>query len=108
MSCIPACALQEPPVHLLVAPAVKKKKGTTAGDTSYSDFEAADCLHPDSEKFIQAAHKEEKSWIVQSTIGPIRITQLIPREFSGVTEVKCITPTNSLRMFLCNRWCAPA
>ena len=42
------------------------------------------------------------------TIGPIRITQLIPRTFSGVTEVKLITPINSLRIFWCNRWCAPS
>ena len=39
---------------------------------------------------------------VESTIGPIRITQLIPREFSGVTEEKFITPINSLRLFWCS------
>ena len=33
--------------------------------------------------------------------GPSRITQLIPQEFSGVTEVICITPSNSLRVFWC-------
>ena len=26
------------------------------------------------------------------------VTQLIPQEFSGVTEVKFLTPTNSLRI----------
>ena len=41
------------------------------------------------------------------TIRPIRITQLIPREFSGVTEVKLIMPIN-LTIFWCNRWCAPS
>ena len=43
----------------------------------------------------------------QITIGPIRITQLIPREFSGVTEVKFNTPIISLRMFWCNRLSGP-
>ena len=37
------------------------------------------------------------------TIGPSRITQLIPQEFSGVAEVKFITPINSLRIFWCKR-----
>ena len=32
-------------------------------------------------------------------IGPSRITQPIPQEFSGVTEVAFITPSNSLRVF---------
>ena len=44
----------------------------------------------------------------QITNGPIRITQLIPWQLSGVTDVKFITPTNSLRVFWCNRWCAPS
>ena len=39
------------------------------------------------------------------TIGPSRITLLIPQEFSGVTEVKCITPISFLRIFWCKRWC---
>ena len=39
-----------------------------------------------------------------STIGPIRITQLMPREFSGVTKVTFVAPINSLRIFWCN-WC---
>ena len=43
-----------------------------------------------------------------STIGPNRITQLIRWEFSGVTEVKFITPINSLRIFWCNWWYAPS
>ena len=30
--------------------------------------------------------------------GPSRITQLIPQEFSGVTEVRYITQTNSQRV----------
>ena len=36
------------------------------------------------------------------TIGPICITQLIPREFSAVAEVKLISPINSLGIFWCN------
>ena len=40
-----------------------------------------------------------------SAIGPSRITQLIPQEFSGVTEVKFITPIHSLRIFWCKRSC---
>ena len=32
-------------------------------------------------------------------IGPSRITQLIPQAFSGVTEVKFITPTNPLSIY---------
>ena len=43
-----------------------------------------------------------------STIGPIRITQSIPRKFSGVTEVNIVTPIHSLKIFWCNRWCAPS
>ena len=39
-----------------------------------------------------------KPYHFNCTIGPFRITQLIPREFSGVAEVKCITPINSLRI----------
>ena len=37
------------------------------------------------------------------TIGHSKITQLIPQEFSGVAEVKFITPINSLRIFWCER-----
>ena len=38
------------------------------------------------------------------TIGPSRITRLIPLQFSGVTEVKFITPMKSLRIFWCSGW----
>ena len=36
---------------------------------------------------------------------PEDYTQLIPQEFSGVTDVKFITPINSLRIFWCKRLC---
>ena len=39
------------------------------------------------------------------TIGPSRITQLIPQEFSGVTEVEYITLINFLRIFWRKRLC---
>ena len=45
---------------------------------------------------------------LSTTIGPIRITPLISQQLSGVTEVKFIMPMNSLRIFWCNRWCAPS
>ena len=41
----------------------------------------------------------------RGTIGPTRITQLICREFSGVTDVNFITPINYLRIFWCKRLC---
>ena len=37
--------------------------------------------------------------------GASRTKQLIPQEFSGVTEVKLITPINALRIFWCKRSC---
>ena len=38
-----------------------------------------------------------------NTIGPSRITQLIPQDFSGVTEVKFTTPIYFPRIFWCKR-----
>ena len=38
-------------------------------------------------------------FVGDGTIGPCRITPLISQEFSGATELKCITPTNSLSFF---------
>ena len=43
--------------------------------------------------------KEKPPEAGEGTIGSIGITQLIPREFSGVTAVKFIMPMNSLRIF---------
>ena len=43
--------------------------------------------------------------LILCTIGPSRISQFIPQECFGATEVKFITPINSLRIFWCKRLC---
>ena len=36
---------------------------------------------------------------MEGSVAGSQVTKLIPQEFSGVTEVKLITPTNYLRIY---------